>query len=158
FDLVAIERKPLGHDVKAASDSGWAWSELDLVDEAAGGAPKAHRDALTLLAVLMQHTDSKTQQQRLFCLPGGTTADGTCEKPFLFVHDVGLTFGHANYTNRNDTSSVNFEEWAKTPVWRDADKCVGHLSRSHTGTLDDPRIGEAGRAFLADLLQQLSDA
>jgi hypothetical protein len=158
FDRAVIERKPLGHEVKAEKDSGWAWTELDLVDESAGGATKAERDGLTLLAVLMQHTDSKPEQQRLLCLPKGMAADGTCEKPFLIVHDVGLTFGHANYSNGNDESSVNFEAWSKTPVWRDAEKCVGHISRSHTGTLADPKIGEAGRAFLAGLLQQLTDA
>lgn len=143
--------------MKADHDSGWAWPELDQVDEESGGATKAQRDALTLLAVFMQHTDSKPQQQRLWCLPGGLTADGMCAKPFMMVHDVGLTFGHANYGNTNDESSVNFEAWAKTPVWRDAEKCVGHISRSHSGTLGDPKIGEAGRGFLADLLQQLTD-
>jgi hypothetical protein len=34
---------------------------------------------------------------------------------------------------------------------------VGNLRKSFTGTLDNPRIGEAGRRFLADLLLQLSD-
>jgi hypothetical protein len=74
------------------------------------------------------------------------------------IHDVGLTFGHANYLNRNNTSSVNFEEWAATPIWRDKQKCIGHLSKSSTGTLGDPKISEEGRAFLAGLLDQLSDA
>jgi hypothetical protein len=34
---------------------------------------------------------------------------------------------------------------------------VGNLPRSFTGTLKDPVISEEGRAFLANLLQQLSD-
>ena len=45
----------------------------------------------------------------------------------------------------------------ETPIWRDKKACIGHLSKSSTGTLGDPRISEAGRAFLADLLMQLSD-
>ena len=36
--------------------------------------------------------------------------------------------------------------------------CVGNLPRSFTGTLKDPVISEDGREFLADLLEQLSDA
>jgi hypothetical protein len=45
------------------------------------------------------------------------------------------------------------------PVWKEsAPGCVGNLAKSFTGTLDHPRIGEAGRKFLADLLIQLSDA
>jgi hypothetical protein len=31
------------------------------------------------------------------------------------------------------------------------------LSKSNTGTLDNPKISEAGRKFLADLLMQLTD-
>jgi len=158
FDPAVIERKPQGHEMKAsAKHSGWAWPELDTVDEAEGGAPRAQRDALTLLAVFMQHTDSKPQQQRLLCLPGGMRSDGNCDQPFLILHDVGLTFGRANLANRQDSGSVNFANWAETPVWRDARKCVGHLSRSYTGTLENPTIGEAGRAFLAGLLSELRD-
>ena len=52
---------------------------------------------------------------------------------------------------------MNFDEWSKTPIWRDAAICEGHLRKSHTGTLDNPIIGEAGRRFLSDLLVQLTD-
>ena len=157
FDPAAIERKPEGHEMKSAKHPGWAWPELALVDVAQGGATRAQRDALVLLAVLIQHTDSKPEQQRLVCLPGGMTAAGLCDKPFLMLHDVGLTFGHGNFLNRTVTGSVNLEAWASTPIWRDAAQCVGHLSQSSSGTLGDPIISEAGRAFLAGLLLQLTD-
>jgi hypothetical protein len=157
FDPATIEVKSDGHEMKAGNNEGWAWPELALVDEAYGGATRAQRDALTLLAVFMQHTDSKTVQQRLLCLPGGMTSEGVCDKPFLMVHDVGLTFGHGNFLNRTTTGSVNFTEWARTPVWRDGEACVAHMSQSKTGTLGDPHISDAGRQFLADLLVQLTD-
>jgi hypothetical protein len=158
FDPAVIERRPKGHALETAANVGWTWSELDFIDESQGGAPKAQRDALTLLAVFMQHTDTKPDQQRLLCLPGGLNDDGACDKPFMMLHDVGLTFGHANYFNRTPTGSVNFEQWSKTPIWRDAAACRGHLSKSMTGTLgDDPPISEAGRQFLANLLVQLTD-
>jgi hypothetical protein len=35
---------------------------------------------------------------------------------------------------------------------------VGNLPGSLSGTLDNPRIGEPGRKFLADLLSRLTDA
>jgi hypothetical protein len=156
FDIATIERKAPGHEMHSKPE-GWGWPELDLVDETQGGAARTQRDALKLLAVLIQHTDNKAVQQRLNCQPGGLTEDGECTKPFLIVHDVGLTFGHANYFNRNDTASVNFELWAKTPIWRDKRACIGHLAKSSTGTLGDPKISEGGRAFLAGLIDQLSD-
>ncbi|HWW86789.1 MAG TPA: hypothetical protein VNZ26_24505, partial [Vicinamibacterales bacterium] len=96
FDPAAIERKPAGHEMKSENKGGWAWPELDLVDERQGGAPRAQRDALKLLAVFMQHTDNKLENERLLCLPKGLEEDGTCDKPFMMLHDVGLTFGQAN--------------------------------------------------------------
>jgi hypothetical protein len=157
FDPAAIELKPAGQEMKGENKGGWAWPELDLVQEQQGGASVAQRDALKLLAVFIQHTDNKAEQERLLCLPGGWAADGTCAKPFMMMHDVGLTFGHANFLNRTVTGSVNFDQWSTTPIWRDRASCVGHMSQSFTGTLGDPTITEGGRKFLADLLVQLTD-
>ena len=154
FDPANIERKMDGREFEP--DSAWSWNELDDID-GQRGAPRAHRDALKLLAVFMQHTDTKPQQQRLLCLEGGEGARGVCERPFMMVSDVGLTFGKANFTNANG-KGMNYIAWASTPVWKeDGTECVGNLSRSFTGTLKDPVISEDGRAFLANLLQQLSD-
>jgi hypothetical protein len=157
FDPAAIERKPKGHEMKSENKGGWAWPELDLVDEHAGGAPEAQRDALKLLAVFMQHTDNKPEQERLLCLPKAREDDGTCDEPFMMLHDVGLTFGQANLFNRSTVGSANFEQWSKTRIWKDVGVCVGNLSQSQTGTLFEPKISEAGRRFLADLLVQLTD-
>jgi hypothetical protein len=158
FNPAAIERRMSGTSIEVSSESGWAWPELDLVDPAAGGAPLAQRDALKLLAVLIQHSDSKPEQQRIVC-PGEQNGESgeVCEEPVMMVNDLGQTFGRANAFNRNSLSSVNFERWSRTAVWTSAQGCIGNLPRSHTGTLDNPRIGDAGRRFLADLLVQLSD-
>jgi hypothetical protein len=42
-------------------------------------------------------------------------------------------------------------------MWKKVPCCIGNLSKSFTGTLEDPVISEEGRRFLADLLVQLSD-
>lgn len=161
FDIAAIEQKHPGHDIEARSvGPGWAWPELDLVDEQAGGATRAQRDALKLLAVMLQHTDNKAEQQRLVCLDRSKDRRDVaeCRQPLMLVHDVGQTFGRANLLNRSSIGSVNLEGWSKTPVWKDARRCVANMPPSQTGTLEYPIISEAGRAFLADLLNQLSDA
>jgi hypothetical protein len=160
FDPAIIERKMPG-GATYHPDTGWSWAELDEVDEAAGGSPRAQRDALKLIAVFLQHTDSKPQQQRLICLdaekttPEGTTTE--CKQPFMLLNDVGLTFGRATTFNTNTGSGVNLVKWSKTAVWKGGTGCVGNLPKSMTGTLNDPVIGDAGRQFLADLLMQLSD-
>ncbi len=161
FEIAAIERKMPGKTIETKPDQGWRWPELGMRDDtAAGGASRTERDALTLLAVMLQHTDSKAQQQKLVCQasPAGVDSGQACAAPFMFVHDVGLTFGKANVLNRNVVSGVNLPNWSKQPVWRNARQCVGELAQSWGGTLGDPVIGEAGRKFLADMLVQLSDA
>ncbi len=159
FPVASIQRKLEGKDIALPNLDGWAWPELDRVDESVGGAPRAQRDALKLLAVLLQHSDSKAVNQRLTCLPDGAVKDEEgnedCKKPFMLIHDVGLTFGKA--TLRNNTR-VDLDAWQSQPLWKDPRQCVANQKKSITGTLVDPRISEGGRKFLADLLAQLSDA
>ena len=158
-EMASIQRKMPAKDIETAKGSGWGWPELDLVDPAVGGAPQAQRDALKLLAVVIQHTDSKPEQQRLICRrKHDKRTDGKpCLEPFMRVHDLGQTFGHANTFNRDAEGSVNLEEWSRAPIWRDTQSCVAHQSKSASGTLDNPVISDEGRTFLADLLAQLTD-
>jgi len=154
FDPAVIERKIDGHEW---GDKGWSWKELDSLD-GERAAPRAHRDALKLLAVFMQHSDSKAEQQRIACQSKAKWPDpATCTDPFLLISDVGLTFGRATRSNANEPSGVNLAGWKETPVWTDDEQCIGNLPKSFTGTLGEPVISEAGRKFLADLLMQLSD-
>ncbi len=111
---------------------------------------------MKLLAVFIQHTDSKPQQQRIVCLEA-SRKERSCDRPLLMLNDVGMTFGRANRLNANIPGSVNLVEWRKVQVWRDATGCVGNLPRSFSGTLNFPMISEEGRRFLASLLEQLSD-
>jgi hypothetical protein len=158
FDPVTVERKLPGKSMESKPDSGWKWPELDLVDESQGGAPLAHRDALKLLAVMIKHTDSKAQQQRLLCAEGAADEErGTCARPVMMINDLGVTFGKPNLTNSNSKGSLNYEYWTSSRIWKDPDQCVANLKKSFTGTLKNPRISEAGRSFLSDLLVQLSD-
>ena len=156
FDPANIERKMSG----AVLSDEWSWKELDTIDEEAGGAPLAHRDALKLMAVFIQHTDTKPQQQRLICLGVDELPAGAeCERPFMLIQDVGVTFGRANRFNENTPGSVNLAGWSSTPIWTTpTGACIGNLPKSFTGTLGEPVISEQGRKFLADLLQQLTDA
>lgn len=156
-DVAVVERKIDGVEIESDIETGWAWQELDLVDPAKGGATRAERDALTLLAVFLQHTDSKAPQQRLLCLDEKGDKEATCQKTFMHLQDVGLTFGHATRTNGTGSESASLEAWAGTPIWKGPQGCVANLRKSLTGTLTDPVISEEGRKFLSSLLMQLSD-
>lgn len=158
FDPAAIERDLPGSSIEVPGFEGWAWTELDKVSSRAGGAPRAHVDALKLLAVFIQHSDSKPEQQELMCAPDSTREDRegneTCRSPWLVIKDLGTTFGKA--TRLND-SKMDLDDWAAAPMWRAGEQCVGHLPRSFTGSLENPTISEAGRKFLSDRLSLLRD-
>lgn len=152
FDPAAVEQKLTNDELSGQ----WSWAELDQIDESAGGATRAERDAFKLLAVLIQHSDSKAIQQRIVCVER-SGEDRRCSTPLMMINDLGLTFGRSDFRNRDPQAVVNFTEWTKLPVWKDSTGCVGNLAGSYSGTLKDPVISEAGRQFLADLLMQLSD-
>lgn len=151
LDPAAVERK-VGEELL----DRWEWDELDEVNPAVGGSTLAQRDALKLLAVMLQHSDSKPQQQRVVCLDAAGAA-GQCGTPLMMIQDLGIMFGRANAFNQQPGASVNLARWREVPVWKDATGCVGNLPGSVTGTLKYPAISEDGRRFLADLLMQLSD-
>jgi hypothetical protein len=154
FDPATVDEKADGQTMESKPDEGWSWKELDLVDETAGGAAPEQRDAFKLLAVLIQHSSNKAINQRVLCLD----SDG-CARSQMIIVDLGKTFGRANALNRDAIAAVSFEAWSGMPVWKSTESgCVGNLPGSWSGTLHNPRIGEPGRKFLADLLSQLTDA
>jgi hypothetical protein len=105
---------------------------------------------------MLQHTDSKPDQQRLVC-DGRATRRQACARPFMLIDDTGKTFGKANAFNRDGPGSVNLEAWSATKVWADPTGCRANLERSATGTLEYPVISDAGRRFLMERLQGLTD-
>jgi hypothetical protein len=155
-DFGTIERLHAGQDIQTSTRYGWSWEELDELEPGPAAAERDARNALKLLAVLVQHTDSKPEQQRLLCPNDGSPK--ACPDPLLMVHDLGQTFGRANLFNRDSSGSVNLHNWATSPIWKDPAHCVAGLAKSQTGSLGDPVISEGGRRFLADLLVQLTDA
>ena len=69
FDPAVIERES-GSSVEVPGYEGWAFPELDKLTPSGGGATRAQIDALKLLAVFIQHSDSKPGQQEIVCQKG----------------------------------------------------------------------------------------
>jgi hypothetical protein len=151
FAWVGIERKFAARPIENKTTAGWAFFELDRVDAARGGAPRAHVDALRLMAMVLAHWDNKAENQRLVCLTRAWTPGTRCREPFLLLNDVGATFGPAK---------VDLEAWEEAPVWTDRATCTVSMKDlpHHGATFGSARISEAGRQFLVTLLGQLSDA
>jgi hypothetical protein len=151
FEWVGIEQKFAARPIETRTTAGWAFFELDRVDAGRGGAPRAHVDALRLMAILLAHWDNKSENQRLVCLTRSWTPGTRCREPFLLLNDVGATFG---------PTKVDLDAWERAPVWADRATCTVSMKElPHAGaTFGSARISEAGRQFLSTLLGQLSDA
>jgi hypothetical protein len=152
FEWVAVERKHWGRSIETEMIEGWAFFELDLIDQKKGGAPKAHVDALRLLAVLIAHWDNKSENQRLVCLSEADWPDGgKCSRPMAMLQDIGGAFG---------PRKVDLEEWEKAAIWGDRATCTATMDGLpyHGATFKPVKITDAGRRHLGSLLTQLSDA
>jgi hypothetical protein len=150
YEWVALERKYDGWPIETATAEGWAFPELDRVDAAKGGAPRAHVDALRLVAVFLAHWDNKADNQRLVCdaldWPGGRP----CAAPLMLLQDLGATFG---------PRKINLRRWRASTIWADRTRCVitmRHLPYSGA-TFQDARVSEEGRQLAAQLLARLTN-
>jgi hypothetical protein len=149
FEHAVIERRLEGRRIESTPDQGWAWYEIDQISASAGGAPRAHVDALKLFAVLIAHWDNKAENQRLICLPGGDLPDGGCTRPLAMIQDLGASFGPVK---------VDLHNWRSTGVWTDPRTCAVSMENLPWGgaTFPAQRISEEGRLFLLTLLEKLS--
>jgi hypothetical protein len=142
----AVERKHPGVAIETKDRRGWTWFELDIVR-----APRAHLDAVRLLAVFLAHWDNKSENQRLVCLDRDASGleRQQCSEPLALMQDLGATFG---------PRKVDLESWRETPVWADRKTCrVSMEGLPHRGgTFPAYQISEAGRRFLAERLRALT--
>jgi hypothetical protein len=151
FRWVAVEQRYDARAIETEQDKGWAFFELESVDASKGGAPRAHIDALRLLAMFLAHWDNKAENQRLVCRSQQWPEGSRCPEPFLLLQDVGATFG---------PRKVDLDAWEKAPLWEDRSRCTVSMRALPYGgaTFGSARISERGRGFLVGLLGQLTDA
>jgi hypothetical protein len=151
FKWVTVERKYGGRTMASEKLEGWNFFELEKIDERAGGAPRAHVDALRLMGVFLAHWDNKPENQRLVCLSQEDWGPGeTCRRPFALLQDVGATFG---------PHKVDLPNWHETVIWEDRAACRTSMRKlPYDGATFKPaQISDAGRKHLAQLLSALTD-
>jgi len=160
FTNVSVQHWFPGKTIRTDRVDGWGWDELDRLQSGSGGASRAERDALRLLAVFLNDWDNSADNQRLVCLSGGEQDGGGCSRPFAYVDDLGGTFGGIPKIWTRTESAPDVEGWRAVPVWKDAASCRVSLRSPalHHATFKDAEISESGRRFLADRLRRLSPA
>ena len=74
----------------------------------------------------------------------------------MLIQDLGSSFGGPALIA---TRKMSLDAWRAEPVWKDARRCVASVTSEPDARdgLDDPRIAEEGRRFLATLLSALDD-
>ena len=147
LEWVSVERRRPGVAIETAEGRGWAWFELD----ALRAAPRAHVDAMRLMAAFLVHWDNKAENQRLLCPDVAADArrrDALCDSPVAYMQDLGATFG---------PRKVDLADWRRTPVWHRRDTCELSMEQlpHGGGTFTTVRISEAGRRFLGDRITRL---
>lgn len=145
FEPATVQVRLKGEEVSELEGEGWSFDDLARVEEKRGGSSRAEVDAFRLLAALVNHGDNTPNQQRLLCPDG----DKACAQPLMYATDLGATFGGATFV-------PSFRNWSKKSIWKDPKACVADFHATWK-TSRDPKISEAGRKFLADLLGRLSD-
>jgi hypothetical protein len=171
-------------------NEGWSFGEvLQAIESLPRGEHRALQrtffDALSLLAVFVQHGDRKPTQQRLTCRTPLDLSAGdvqavdddagfhlpvlferedakACSKSALTIQDLGATFGSAGqFTTRS--AKVHLSSWAATPVFASRATmnapCRGNILVSGSagpGAEEYPRISDAGRRFLYERLSALT--
>jgi hypothetical protein len=154
YQLTAVERELPGKSIKVGGESGFDFKEVDKISEAEGGAPRAHVDALKLLATLVYYNDAKPENQRILCPPEAITPDGRCSQPYMMLDDMGATFLGSGGFLGGSGKKASLKGWAKRSVFKDR-ACTGNVPGDSNSTLRSPKISEAGRAFLARQLTEL---
>ena len=154
YQLAAVERELPGRSIKVGAEGGFDFKEVDKISAAEGGAPRAHVDALKLLATLVYYNDAKPDNQRIMCPLDAITPDGRCEQPFMMLDDMGATFLGSGGFLGGSGKKASLKGWAKRSVFKDS-ACTGNVPGDSNSTLRSPKISEAGRAFLAQQLTAL---
>jgi len=157
FNEAVVQEMKEGKEITlpGKAELGWSWkNDLPLVSEKQGGSTRAQVDALKLIAVLVQHGDSKPAQQKLICRPRDyDEIKNECRQPYMYIYDIGESFG----SDGLKVHPLNFDRWKNKTIFMDSTTCIGNLRQNvgngRTG-LTQPRISEEGRLFLAEVLRQ----
>ncbi len=150
FEWVARERKFPARPIETDKIEGWAFFELDKIEHARGGAPRAHVDALRLMAIFLSHWDNKSENQRMVCLASHWPENTPCPEPFLLLQDVGATFG---------PSKMDLKAWEAVKMWHDRATCTVSMEELpyNGATFTEVRVSETGRQLIGKMLSALSD-
>ena len=114
---------------------------------------------MRLYAAWTKHLDSKADNQRLVCAEA-LTSNNTCANPLLMIHDGGISFGSGGRIFGSFFAKDMLQKWTnqfENPTWKDFSKCQAGIKSLNSGSINNPRVSNAGRAKLLERLNTITD-
>jgi hypothetical protein len=127
FDTAVLERPLDGESIETPGFAGWGVARTRRSRCRWRGASRAEVTP-ALVAVLLQHGDTKAKQQ-LICPPGQVRRDAkgneTCGMARLSCRTSAPPSAKGP-TGRQ--GKVDLERWRRSAIWKDANRCVGRVT------------------------------
>jgi hypothetical protein len=130
FKVISAERETPWDQIKPGGDETWSWSDAAKFysDGEFSHQQRVEYDAYRLALGLFHYHNAISQQNRLACAQWAPDAPGqakVCQKPMIFVQDLGSTFGKAK--GPLDIGGTNprgsFSAWEDQTVFSDLNSC-----------------------------------
>jgi hypothetical protein len=124
FEMVAIGRNHAFEEIEADTEY-WSWT--DAVEFYSNGTwdnqQKAEYDAYRLALGMVFYHNDKEQQNRVACAREQKNGQTSCLEPYIFVQDVGSTFGRKKTFFLQANPRGEFRHWKDMTVFNDPSKC-----------------------------------
>ena len=130
FKVVNAERELSWDEINADNDSTWSWNDATKFysDGEWTHQQKVEYDAYRLALGLIHYHNALPQQNRLDCAewkPGTAAPSKVCQRPVIYVHDLGSTFGKKR--SPLDVAGTNprgiFSAWEPQTVFVNTGSC-----------------------------------
>jgi hypothetical protein len=131
FKIVSAERELPWDQINPDNDETWSWTDTAKFysDGEWTHSQKVEFDAYRLALGLIHYFNALPQQNRLVCAEWAPAGSGghskTCQKPVIYVHDLGSTFGKKR--GGLDVFGTNprgiFSAWEPQTVFANPDNC-----------------------------------
>jgi hypothetical protein len=130
FKVASVERELPWDEINPDNDETWSWEDAAKFysDGTWSRQQKVGYDAYRLALGLIHYDNALPQQNRLSCAewkPGATGKDKFCQKPMIYVHDLGSTFGkkRSGFDVLGQNPRGDFDAWEPQTVFVDPGKC-----------------------------------
>ncbi len=154
FEMVTIERKHPFDEIEADTEY-WSWRDARRFYD--GGVwddqQRAEYDAYRLALGMVFYHNDKEQQNRVACARESENGQDVCLEPFIFVQDVGSTFGRKKRFFLSSNPRGEYRHWKAMTVFSNPSRC--ELRAPLAGPA---RVSKEGQALLVQRLDALDRA